>query len=277
MIPTFLLMLREGLEAALIVGVLAAYLVRIGRRDALPKVWAGVGSALALSVAVGLLLVVTIGQLPAAVQETVEGLSGLLAVAVLTWMLFWMRRQGRLLKGELEQGLHVALSAGSTTAIVGLAFIAVAREGLETVLFLVAVISSAGAGLATATGALAGLAMAVAIGGAIFLGGIRANLRWFFTVTGTMLIFVAAGLVSFSIHEFGESGLIANTGVAFNLGAVLPETGPLGSVLAGLFGYRSSPTPLELIGYLAYLGPVLALFVFDERLPMRRGRAAAEA
>ena len=275
MVPVFLLMLREGLEAALIVAILAAYLVRIGRRDALPKVWLGVGSALGLSIAVGLVLAVTIGQLPAIVQETVEGMSGLLAVGVLTWMLFWMRRQGRALKSGLERDLHVALSGGSTAAIAGLAFIAVAREGLEAVLFLVAIISSAGAGLPALAGALAGLAMAVAIGGAIFLGGLRINLRRFFTVTGTMLIFVAAGLVSFSIHEFGESGLIANRGAAFNVGAVLPETGPLGSLLAGLFGYRSSPTPLELGGYLAYLVPVLVLFIFDERLRFRRPSAAA--
>jgi high-affinity iron transporter len=275
MVPAFLLMIREGLEASLIVGILAAYLVRIGRRDALPRVWAGVLAALGLSIVVGLLIVLTIGNLPGVVQETTEGLAGLLAVAVLTWMLFWMRRQGRALKGELEHDVDVALTAGSTAALVGLAFVAVAREGLETVLFFVAVISSAGAGLPTFVGALVGLAIAVGIGGAIFLGGIRVNLRRFFTVTGTVLIFVAAGLVAFSIHEFGEGGLIANSGTAFNFGGVLPETDALGSLLAGLFGYRSKPTPLELIGYLAYLIPVLALFVADGRVPFRRQPAAA--
>jgi high-affinity iron transporter len=275
MVPAFLLMLREGLEAALIVGILAAYLVRIGRRDALPKVWAGVGAALALSVGVGLVIVVTIGDLPAAVQDTAEGLAGLLAVGVLTWMLFWMRRQGRALKGELERNVDVALTGGSTAALIGLAFVAVLREGIETVLFLVAVISSAGAGLPTFVGALAGLAIAVAIGAAIFIGGIRINLRRFFTITGTVLIFVAAGLVAFAIHEFGEGGLIGNTGTAFNVGGLLPETNALGSLLSGLFGYRSSPTPLEVIGYLAYLVPVLTVFIFDGRLPFRRQPAAA--
>jgi high-affinity iron transporter len=144
MVPAFLLMVREGLEAALIVCILAAYLVRIGRRDALPKILAGVVAALAVSAAVGLAIVVTIGDLPGVVQETAEGLAGLLAVAVLTWMLFWMRRQGRALKGELERNVDVALTGGSTAALVGLAFLAVLREGIETVLFLVAVISSAG-------------------------------------------------------------------------------------------------------------------------------------
>jgi high-affinity iron transporter len=270
LVPAFLLMLREGLEAALIVGILAAYLVKIGRRDALPRVWAGVLAALGLSVAVGLIIVITIGDLPGVIRETTEGLAGLLAVAVLTWMLFWMRRQGRALKGELEHDVDVALTAGSTAALVGLAFVAVAREGIETVLFLVAVISSAGAGLPVFGGALVGLAIAIAIGAAIFLGGIRINLRRFFTLTGTVLIFVAAGLVAFSIHEFGEAGVIANTGTAFNVGGVLSETTPIGSVLAGLFGYRSAPTPLELIGYLAYLVPVLTLFILDGRMPFRR-------
>jgi high-affinity iron transporter len=275
LVPTFLLMLREGLEAALIVGILAAYLVKIGRRDALPKVWAGVLVALGLSVAIGLAVVITIGDLPGLIQDTAEGVAGLLAVAVLTWMLFWMRRQGRALKGELEHDIDVALTGGSTAALVGLAFVAVIREGIETVLFLVAVISSAGTGWPVFAGALVGLAIAVGIGVAIFVGGIRINLRRFFTLTGTVLIFVAAGLVAFSIHEFGEAGVLPSSGPAFNVGGILSETTPLGSVLAGLFGYRSAPTPLEVVGYLVYLVPVLALFIFDGRLPFRRQPATA--
>ena len=275
MVPAFLLMLREGLEAALIVGILAAYLVRIGRRDALPKVWAGVVAALVLSVAVGIIVVVTIGDLPGEIQDTAEGVAGLLAVAVLTWMLFWMRRQGRALKGELEHNVDVALTTGSTAALVGLAFVAVVREGIETVLFFIAVISSAGTGLPVFGGALVGLAIAIGIGVAIFAYGVRINLRRFFTVTGTVLIFVAAGLVAFSIHEFGEAGVIPNSGVAFNFGGILSETDPLGSLLAGLFGYRAKPTPLEVVGYLAYLVPVLTVFVLDGRVPFRRQPAPA--
>jgi high-affinity iron transporter len=268
-------MLREGLEAALIVGILGAYLVKIGRRDALPKVWAGVFAALGLSIGIGLVIVLTIGELPELIQDTAEGVAGLLAVAVLTWMLFWMRRQGRALKGELEHEIDVALTGGSTAALVGLAFVAVAREGIETVLFFVAVISSAGAGLPVFGAALVGLLISVGIGAAIFIGGVRVNLRRFFTLTGTVLIFVAAGLVAFSIHEFGEAGVIPNSGTAFNVGGLLSETSPVGSVLAGLFGYRSSPTPLEFIGYVVYLVPVLTLFILDGRMPFRRQPAAA--
>ena len=205
MTAAFFLMLREGLEAALIVGIIAAYLVKVGRRDALGKVWLGVGAALALSIGAGILVVTTVGRLPLVVQETIEGVAALAAVAVLTWMLFWMRRQGRAMKGELERGVDQALAVGSTTALAGLAFFAVAREGLETVLFLFAIWSSSGdvAGLLIA--ALAGLAVAIGIGYAFFAMGVRIDLRRFFTITGVVLIFVSAGLVAFAIAEFTEA------------------------------------------------------------------------
>jgi high-affinity iron transporter len=274
MLATFFLMLREGLEAALIVGIIAAYLVKVGRRDTLPKVAAGVAAALALSVAIGVVVTLTIQRLPLVVQETAEGLAAVLAVAVLTWMLFWMRRQGRALKGELEHGVDLALSEGSQLALVGLAFVAVIREGVETVLFLIPILSFNGTGADTVLGGLLGLAVAVGVGWAIFVAGIRINLRRFFTVTGVVLIFVAAGLVAFAVAEFGEAGLIANGGAAFDLNGVLSDVSPIGSVLHGLFGYRSKPTPLELIGYIGYLVPVLVLFVMDRPL-IRRSAVAA--
>jgi high-affinity iron transporter len=267
-------MLREGLEAALIVGIVAAYLVKIGRRDALPKIALGIASAIALSVVIGIAVILTIEELPEIVQATAEGIAALVAVAVLTWMLFWMRRQGRAIKGELEHGIDLAISNGSTLALVTLAFVAVIREGVETALFMIPVLSFNGSGIDTIAGGLLGLAVAVGVGWAIFVAGRRINLRRFFTVTGTILIFVAAGLVAFAIHEFGEAGLIANAGVAFDLTGVLSDTSPLGSVLHGLFGYRSAPTVLELLGYVAYLIPVLVLFLLDRPL-LRRPVVAA--
>jgi high-affinity iron transporter len=276
----YFLLLREGLEAALIVGIVGAYLVKVGRRDGLRSVWIGVALAFALSVGVGLIVAVTVGRLPIAIQESIEGIAALFAVAVLTWMLFWMRRQGRAMKGELEQGVDLALRQGTVTALAGLAFAAVAREGLETVLFLFA-LGAQTADLVTSTliGAALGLATAIAIGYAIFRLGVRIDLRKFFTFTGVILIFVSAGLVSFAIHAFGEAGLIVNQGAAFDLNGVLPGTSPLGSVLAGLFGYRAAPTPLEVIGYLAYLIPVLILFVFGGRAtkPAPKGSNTARA
>jgi high-affinity iron transporter len=269
MLATFFLMLREGLEAALIVGIIAAYLVKIGRRDALGKVAVGVAAAIGLSIAIGLIVTLTIERLPLVLQETLEGVAALLAVAVLTWMLFWMRRQGRLLKGELERGVDVALTTGSTRALVGLAFLAVIREGVETVLFLIPILSFQGTGLDTLLGGVIGLAVAFAFGWAIFFAGVRINLRRFFTITGAVLIFVAAGLVAFAVHEFGEAGLIANTGTAFDLRGILPDGNPIAQVLRGLFGYRAAPTPLEAIGYFGYLIPVLLLFIIDRPLIRR--------
>jgi high-affinity iron transporter len=265
MTAAFFIALREGLEAALIVGIVAAYLVKINRRDALPGIWAGVVAALAISIAVGVIVVATVGKLPPLVQEGVEGVTAIIAVGVLGWMLFWMRRQGRALKGDLERGVENALVAGSAFALAGLAFVAVAREGLETVLYLFAIGVSSGPAIQTVLAILAGLLAAAGIGWAIFAAGVRIDLRRFFTVTGIVLIFVSAGLMAFAVHAFGEAGLIANTGAAFSIGSVLPESSPLGAVLAGLFGYRSAPSQLEVIAYLAYLIPVLYLFVLGGR------------
>lgn len=265
MTAAFFITLREGLEAALIVGIIAAYLVKIGRRDALRGVWIGVGAAVSLSILVAILVVATVGRLPLVVQESLEGLAAVIAVVVLTWMLFWMRRQGRAMKGDLERGVDSALAGGSALALAGLAFVSVSREGLETVLFLFAIGASSGPVVPTLLAALAGLAVAVAIGYAIFAAGIRVDLRRFFTVTGVVLIFVSAGLVAFAIHEFGEAGWITNTGEAWDLGAILPESSPLGAMLAGLFGYRATPTPLEVAGYFLYLIPVLTLFLWPAR------------
>lgn len=269
MLATFFLMLREGLEAALIVGIVGAYLAKIGRRDALPKVALGVAAALALSIGIGVAVTLTIEELPELVQATAEAIAALVAVVVLTWMLFWMRRQGRALKGELEHGVDLALSDGGARALVALAFVAVIREGVETVLFLIPILSFNGTGIDTLAGGLLGLAVAAGVGWAIFVAGRRVNLRRFFTVTGTVLIFVAAGLVAFAISELGNAGLLGNSGVAFDLNGVLSDTSPIGSVLHGLFGYRSAPSPLELFGYLVYLVPVLFLFVLDRPLIRR--------
>jgi high-affinity iron transporter len=274
MLATFFLMLREGLEAALIVGIVAAYLVKVGRRDALGRVAAGVAAAVALSIAIGVIVTLTIEELPELIQASAEAIAALAAVAVLTWMLFWMRRQGRAMKGELERGVELAITNGGTFALVTLAFVSVIREGVETALFLVPILSFNGTGVDTLVGGLIGLAVAVGFGWAIFVAGRRVNLRRFFTVTGAILIFVAAGLVAFAIHEFGEAGLYANAGTAFDLGGILSDESPLGSILHGLFGYRSAPTPLELLGYVAYLVPVLVLFVIDRPLNRRPAVAA---
>jgi high-affinity iron transporter len=279
MLTVFLILLREGLEAALVVGIVIGNLVKIGRRDALRWVWIGIVAALVVSVGLGVLVFVTIGDLPSAIQEPIEGLAAVFAVGVLTWMLFWMRRQGRALKGELEGQLDDALRAGSTAALVGLAFVAIVREGLETALFLLALFRSAAASGDLSPelplAGLAGLAVAVLLGWAIVRGAIRLNLRRFFSLTGVVILLVAAGLVSSAIGSFVDAGWLPSGAPAINLAGLLPETSPLGSLLAGLFGYRAQPTALQLIGYFGYRVPVLGLFVGGDRLrPLRRPRFA---
>jgi high-affinity iron transporter len=267
---TFFIMLREGLEAALIVGIICAYLIKVEQRDLLRPVLVGVAFAVALCVAIGIAVVATIGRLPLPVQATLEGIGAVTAVVVVTWMLFWMRRQGRALKGELEGHLATAIAGGTALALVGVAFVAVIREGLESVLFLLAVVTSRGDTTAALAGGLLGLVVAAGIGWAIFAMGVRVNLGRFFTWTGALLILVAGGLVMYAVAEFTEAGLLPTTATAFDLGATLPESSPLGSVLAGLLGYQSAPSVLQVALYLAYVVPVFALFAFDGRLTFRR-------
>lgn len=274
MTAAFFVTLREGLEAALIVGIIVAYLVKTGHRDATRLVAIGVAAALGLSLVLGVIVAFTVGRMPLVVQETFEGLAAIFAVVVLTWMLFWMRRQGRAMKGELEASVDSALSRGSTYALVGLAFMAVLREGLETVLFLLAVLGSSGDTVMALAWAVFGLVVAVGIGWAIFAMGIRVNLRHFFTVTGFVLIFVAAGLCAYAVHELTGAGWLPITPVAFDLSGILPERGPIGSVLAGLLGYRSAPTWSELAAYLGYLIPVLVLFLAPSIRPAARLRGS---
>ena len=275
MFATFFITLREGLEAALIVGIILAYLAKAGRRDLFPAVGLGVALAVAICLAAGVAIVVMIGRLPLPVQATLEGLAAVAAVVVVTWMLFWMRRQGRAMKGELEGQLSSALARGTAGALVVMAFLAVIREGFETVLFLLAVVTSRGDTTSALVGGLLGLTAAVAVGWAIFALGVRVDLRRFFTWTGVLLIFVAAGLVSYAVAEFTEAGLLPSTKAVFDLGGVLPESSPLGSVLAGLVGYRSEPSLLQVTAYLLYLVPVLVLFLFDDRIPSWRRQPAS--
>ena len=274
MTAAFFITLREGLEAALIVGIIAAYLVKVDRRDAMRGVWIGVAAALALSVIVGAIVVATVGRLPLAVQETVEGLAAVLAVIVLTWMLFWMRRQGRAMKGELEHGVELALAAGSAPAsrrspswrCRGRAWRRSCSSSPDR---------SPAEGAAAPSSAIAGLVAAVGLGYAIFAAGVRIDLRRFFTITGVVLIFVAAGLSRIRVHEFGEAGISRTPGV-FDLSALsCRRADRVGSMLAGMFGYRAAPTVLELFGYLAYLIPVLFLFTAPSCPPASAGRQSS--
>jgi high-affinity iron transporter len=255
----FLITLREGIEAALVISIILAYLKAIGRIDRSGLVWAGAGTAIAVSLVAGVILNYTVGAISETSERTaeiIEGVGSLLAVAVLTWMIFWMRRQARHIKGELQGRVDMALASGSGLALAALAFFVVVREGLETVLFLFGTIQEDVVGSVTLgyVGAALGLATAVLLGVLIYKGGIRLNLRTFFKVTGALILVVAAGLFAYGIHELqGVGWITVGTGTAFDIGGVLSDEGGLGALLRAMFGYNADPSILELGGWAGYL------------------------
>jgi high-affinity iron transporter len=275
MTASFFFALRDGLEAALIVGLVAAYVTKLKRRDLLGQVLLGAAAAIVVCVIAGAAALIFLSELPEIVQATFEGTTAVLAIVILTWMLFWMRRQGRVMKGNLERDVDVALSRGAGMALVLMAFLAVAREGLELTLVLLPLLTASTDNLLIFVAGVAGLLTAAAIGYAIFRLGIRVNLARFFTVTGVILIFVAAGLAMYAVHEFHEAGYLSEGAVLFDVSGSLPETGVLGSLLAGLVGYQEAPTVVQGIVYVAYLIPVLGLFLMAGRQPRRQAAAPA--
>jgi high-affinity iron transporter len=261
MLFPFLIMFREGVEAALIVGIIASYLRQTGRTRLMKFVWLGVILASLLCLGVGILLQITSGEFPQKQQELFEGVIGLVAVGVLTWMVFWMRRVSRSIKDELHSQIDAALASDRWgMALVGMSFFAVLREGLETVVFLLATFQQR-LGIQAPVGALFGYVAAIAVGVGIYQGGIRLNLKKFFKWTGAFIILVAAGLLAGSLRAFHEAGIwnLLQT-VAFDLSSMLPTQGLIGSLLAGIFGYNDAPTVGEVIVYLGYLIPTMVLF-----------------
>lgn len=279
---TFVIALREGIEAALIVSIVLAYLKQLGASNRSRLVWWGAGLAVLLSAAVGTVVFVAGAEFEGKAEEIFEGLVTLAAVGVLTWMIFWMRRQGARIKSELQEKVDTALVAGGL-ALAGLAFFAVLREGIETALFLFAAVKgtalegTAAAPAAQVTGAVLGLALAVILGVLLYRGGIRMNLRSFFRVTGLLLIVVAAGLFAFSLHELQEAGWLPFLEThAFDVSSSLPDDSGLGAILRGLLGYNADPTWLEVVGWAGYLVVVGGLFLRAPRMPATKSRPERE-
>ena len=259
--------LREGVEAALIVSIILAYLAQTGNRRHFGKIWAGTGTAVALSVAIGTVLFLSVGGFSEPYEQLFEAGAMILATGVLTWMLFWMRRQARMVKGQLQAAVDRVLTEGSAWGLAVLAFTAVIREGIETSLFLVgqataAAGSAPGGALSVFVGALIGLAMAVALGWLIYVGARRINYGTFFRLTGLALVFIAAGLLSHAVHELIEVGWITvGTQTLFDISTILPHDAGVGLFLRALLGYTSRPELVTLLVYLAYLVPVLVLYL----------------
>lgn len=276
MFVPFLIMLREGVEAALIVGIIASYLVATGRSQALRSVWLGVGLACLLCIAAGVGLEIAAAEFPQKAQEGFEAAVGLLAAVILTGMVFWMRKAALSIKASLHGQVDSALARaeGGGLALVAIAFLAVAREGLESVVFLMAAFSQEDVGWEAPFGAVLGLFVAVAIGVAIFRFGRRLDLRRFFRWTGVLILFVAAGLLAGALRSAHEAGLWNQLqSTAYDLSETLPVDSLAGTLFAGLFGYRDAPSVGEVILYLAYLVPALVLFL---RTPGTAGPVARQ-
>lgn len=260
MLANYLIGLREGLEAALVIGILVAYIVRTGRRDLLSAVWTGVGVAAAVSLAVGAALTLGPRGLSFTAQEVIGGVLSIAAVGLITWMIFWMGKTARFLKRHLEDGLEKAISMGKG-AIIAMALVAVGREGLETALFLWAGIQAAGSTSAPITGALLGLATAVALGYLIYRGAVRINLRVFFQWTGLFLIVVAAGVLAYGIHDLQEAGVLPGlNSLAFDVSDTIAPGSIAATLLKGIFNFSPASTILEVIAWVAYLVPTMWAF-----------------
>ena len=267
MLIAFLIMLREGIEAALIVGIVAGFLKQSGHSRLMPKVWLGVALAALMCLGVGYGIHSATGEIPQKEQEFVVGVIGLVAVAMLTYMILWMKKAARSMKQQLQDSVQTALNRGNGQgwALVGMAFLAVAREGLESVFFLLAVFQQSPT-WSMPIGAVLGLLAAVVIGALIYQGGMRLNLAKFFRWTGAFLIVVAAGLVAGSLRALHEAGVWNHLQeVVFDSSKYLHEDSPLGVLLGGFFGYTDHPTQGEVLAWLLYLVPVMIWFLHGSR------------
>jgi len=274
-LPTFVIGLREGLEAALIVGIIAAFLGQQGRRDALRLVWLGTAVAVAICVGVAIVLQVISSDLPQRQQEGLETVVGALAVCMVTYMIIFMRRHARGLKKDLEGAAASALASGSSRALVAMAFLAVLREGFETAVFLLATFQASGNASTSWLGAVLGIGLAAAIGYAIYKGGVRLNLARFFRVTGLVLVVVAAGLVMTAFHTASEAGwLTVGQAQAFDLSWLVRPGTPVSSLLTGVLGIQPFPAWIEVIAWLAYLIPMVVIVAWPAGQARKRGPVA---
>lgn len=280
MLATFVIGLREGLEAALIVGIVAGFLRRQGPPGSLRSMWFGVGLAVAICVLVGVVLEIVAVELPQAGQEAMSTIIGLLAVGMVTYMIFWMRSHARGMRRELESAAAQALDRGSSTALVAMAFLAVLREGFETAVFLVAQFTSSIAPVAALGGAVLGIAVSVALGYGIYRGSVRIDLGRFFTITAVVLVVVAAGILTTAVHTAHGAGWIAfGQDRLADLSGVVAYGTPMYSIVTGVFGIQPQPTVLEGIVWLVYLVPMLVFVLWPQsrRTPARTARPVPTA
>ncbi len=278
MLPSFVITLREGLEAALIIGIVAAFLVREGRPDALKRMWIGVGAAVAVCLAVGVVLRLVDQELPERGQQVLETVIAFVAVAMVTYMIVWMKQHARELRGSLEGSAATAVAAGSAGALVAMAFFSVFREGFETAVFLIAVFQQGSSPVAAGIGAVLGLVAALAIGWGIYRGGVRLNLQRFFKATGVILVVVAAGLFASGVHSAQELGWIGGADDGFLDLSWLVHPGTwTASLMTGILGLRESMSSAMVIGWLLYAVPMTAFVLWPTGRRTRRVPASHAA
>jgi high-affinity iron transporter len=272
MLSALLITLREGLEAALIIGIILAYLAKTDNRQGFKPDWLGASLALAASLAAGSIIYFSAGELSGQAEEIFEGSAMFLAVGVLTWMIFWMRRQAADIKAHLHAQIQSVLTSGSSLGLAVIAFVVVVREGIETVLFLFAAGRIAESPILFASGGFLGLAIAIGIGYSIYQGASRLNLRAFFNVTSLALVVFAAGLLAHGIHEFHEAGIIPPlVDHVWDIEHILPEKSTFGRFLTALFGYNANPSLVEVVAYFSYLSLTLVGYL----RPVRVNKEAA--
>ena len=272
MFANFLIGLREGLEAALVVGILLAYIHKSGRHELAPRIWSGVGIAIAVSLAFGALLTYGPRSLSFRAQELIGGTLSIIAVGFVTWMIFWMARTARSLRGDLEHRIDAAVDAGGG-ALVLVAVLAVGREGLETALFLWAAAQATGSSTQPLIGATLGLAVAVLFGVAIYRGALKLNMARFFTWTGALLVLVAGGVLAYGIHDLQEADILPGLNrLAFDVSSTIRPGTWLATLLKGTFNFSPTTTWLEAGAWLLYVVPVMTAFIM---LMRRRPNAPA--
>jgi len=272
--------LREGVEAALVIAIIAGFLAKTGNGRYIPRVLLGATAAVVLSVILGVAIYAFIGELGTPYEQLLEAVTMLIAASIVTWMLFWMKRQAAGIRGDLQARVARVLDDGGVWGLTILAFTVVIREGIETAVFLVGQAAAAGSDgtLSVLVGAMLGLVLAVGVGYLVYAGSRRIDLRLFFRVTGVLLVFIAAGLVSRAVQELVEIGVIGfATAPAFDLTRVLPDDAGIGLFVRALFGYSAAPEVVAVVAWALYVGVVLTLYLRPARPTEPSPEPAAEA